>query len=80
MDYKIVAVFIFFLFGVLLLGKGITGFMVISQSCCAPGEYCDPDAVCGEYDINNPKIEMIDFIAGFSLLLIGYFIFRYKAH
>lgn len=80
MDYKLVVVFVFFLFGVTFLGKGITGFVVISQTCCSPvDEYCDEDAICG-HNLDESSTDMIDLISGFTLLFAGYFVWRYKEH
>ena len=79
MDWKYITILVFFLFGIFFLGKGITGLAIISQSCCSPVDaFCDRDAVCDKYSVNEPTLEMIDFVSGFTLLFIGYFVWRYK--
>ena len=46
MDKETALLIIAALLGSLLIGKGLTGFAVISQTCCFSGEDCDPENMC----------------------------------
>ncbi len=38
---RIVLLALFFLFGAFLVGQRLTGFVLMSQSCCVPGPTCE---------------------------------------
>ena len=70
MDYKLPLV-ILAIVALLLFGKGITGFMVISQSCCVSGSIgCTPENTC-TIDQQGSRIDNISLIVFGSLVMIS---------
>ncbi|MBW3011970.1 hypothetical protein KY311_02205 [Candidatus Woesearchaeota archaeon] len=78
MDYKMPLI-ILAIVAVLLLGKGITGFVVISQSCCMPGTLgCEGESVCG-LEEQNSKTDNISLVVFGSLIMLAT-LFVYRAY
>jgi len=70
MDYKIPLV-ILAVVALLLFGKGITGFMFISQSCCVEGTLgCDAGNMCTP-EQQNSKTDNISLIVFGSLIMVA---------
>ena len=59
--------------GSLLIGKGITGFAVISQTCCI-GENCAPEDMCefARQESQNPfAVNSLSVISGMALVFLS---------
>jgi hypothetical protein len=70
MDYKLPLV-ILAVVAILLFGKGITGFMVVSQSCCVAGSMdCSSDNAC-TIDQQNAKTDNLSLIVFGSLIMVA---------
>ena len=63
MDAKLIFLIIIAVLGLFLLEKGITGFTIMSQTCCFPSEDCDPQDMC---DFVKPEYKSelgLDFLS-----------------
>jgi hypothetical protein len=70
MDYK-VPLIILAIVAVLLLGKGITGFVIMSQSCCVPGTIgCTGDNICS-VEQQNSKTDNISLVVFGTLVMVA---------
>lgn len=69
MDIKLTFFVILALLGLFLLGKGITGFTIMSQTCCFPSEDCELENTCDV--VNKTELETNVSAGLVGLLLVA---------
>ena len=63
---------------VFFLGVGITGFAVLSETCCDPSdESCEPSSACVQYSQENTTMNWMNVTAGFGLVAAAALVYRY---
>ncbi len=66
---RLVVLACFTVMGLLLLGAGLTG-LVVSQTCCVPGEAaCDAENMCAV--LQQPQSDQTSAALGFGVILLA---------
>ena len=84
MDKNLVAWIFIAMIGAAFIGKGLTGFAIVSQSCCFSGEKCSAQDRCenvgfdyGQYDV---KSDILHSIAGLAVIFVSLMVIRSRIH
>jgi hypothetical protein len=83
MDSKLILLIIIAVLGLFLTGKGITGFAVMSQTCCFPSEDCSPENMCDslkpEYK-NELTLDFFSTLAGAVIFISSIILIQKHLH
>lgn len=74
MDKQTALLIIIAILGSFLIGKGITGFAIISQTCCFSGENCNPENMCEvvKPELKNPfAVNSLSVISGTIIVILA---------
>ncbi|MBW2977740.1 hypothetical protein KY331_02760 [Candidatus Woesearchaeota archaeon] len=74
MDNETALLIVLAIIGALLIGKGITGYAIISQTCCFSGEDCNPEEMCDAIkpELQNPiGVNPLSVASGIILIIIS---------
>jgi len=66
MDSKLILLIIIAVLGLFLTGRGITGFAIISETCCFSSEDCSPENMCDNLKPEYQNDLMLDFFSTFA--------------
>lgn len=83
MDSKLILLMAIAVLGLFLTGKGITGFAIISQTCCFPSEDCSPENMCEnirpDYQ-DDLKIDFFSTLAGAIIFISSILLIQKHLH
>jgi len=74
MDKETSLLIIAAIIGAFLIGKGITGFAIISQTCCFSGENCNPENMCeaAKPEYKNPfTVNSLSVLSGIIFVILS---------
>jgi len=70
MDVKLICLTVLFVIGAFFMGRAITGYTIMSQTCCFPSENCAPEKMC---EATNPEFET-DIGYNYFFAILGTFL------